>query len=266
MGYWCGAHPAEKKVEDSKFKVCQGALTPLPKEYDKDSFIRKVINSITPVPQGIRFQKIVHPDSGFIYVIEVALSAYRPHQLNDGVFYMRNDGQTNKAPYHFTEALFKRINYPNLAVKIKILEHKFIRRSKGRRVALIGEGGVEQYAPPRGRQALRVTFLIVFENLSMYLNAIEPKLSCYINGTVKHKVEEQRVLHYGEPIIEKFQVDFYIAKIDKAELTLTFGSEKSPLKTSKYFVHYNKNSRANQNSVDPTLEILSLNKFIFESK
>lgn len=116
--------PVGQKVADKKEKIFQGALSPSDKLVEKDSFISRVADLITPSPKGVKFQSL-HKAGQYIYIIEVDQSFYAPHQYRN-IYNMRIDGQTKPAPHYFVEALFRKISFPKLEgyLKIDSLQHE----------------------------------------------------------------------------------------------------------------------------------------------
>src|SRR3954466_7102658 len=103
-------------VSGKKEKIYKGELSPLDALIEKDAFVSKVTNLITPSAKGIIFQRLEKGDK-YVYLIEVQQSQYSPHQYHN-TYYMRIDGQTRPAPHHYIEALFQKISYPNLEGKL----------------------------------------------------------------------------------------------------------------------------------------------------
>jgi hypothetical protein len=109
-------------VNGKKEKVFKGTLSPCDKIIEKDSFISRLTDLITPSPKGIEFQRL-EKDSKFVYIFDIEQSFYAPHQFRN-IYYMRIDGQTKAAPHHYIEALFKKITYPKLEGYIKVNSFK----------------------------------------------------------------------------------------------------------------------------------------------
>lgn len=114
-----GAPISSNNYGKLKRKMFVGNLSPVSVKVEKDSFIRKVTDSITTSPRGIQFQPLQKSENENVYIIGVEKSSYSPHQFNHR-YYMRIDGHTIPAPHHYVEALMKRITYPRLEGYIKI--------------------------------------------------------------------------------------------------------------------------------------------------
>jgi len=238
--------PIGEKVEGKKEKIFKGKLSPVSQLLEKDSFIRKVTNLITPAPRPIRFQP-VQRGGEYIYVIEVEQSPYPPHQFQN-YYYMRLDGQTVHAPHHYVEALFKKVKYPNLEGYVKI-------------VSAIGTG-----------QSYIVNFQLSFLNWSALQN--EENLTYrfivsnghFINESGEgrnevyskemdehHFVIAKDVFYYGEPVTEEECVEFMPYKLIenqyRTNIILTFGGRFSPLKASFYTLDFNKINSPNPNDM-----------------
>jgi len=104
--------PEGQRVEGKNEPIYKGELRPIDRFIEKDSFINKISNLITPSPNFVRFFPF-EKSGGYVYLIEVEQSEYSPHQYKD-IYYMRIDGQTKAAPHHYIEALFKKITFPKL--------------------------------------------------------------------------------------------------------------------------------------------------------
>ncbi|MBA2613302.1 MAG: ATP-binding protein [Bacteroidetes bacterium] len=225
--------PIGKKEEGKKEKIFIGELCPVEHLYEKDQFINKITDSISPTPKGILFHSI-KKDNGYVYLFEIPKSEYSPHQFGDK-FFMRVDGQTKPAPYHFIEALFKKIRYPNLQAYLKL--DSFIFNSK------ICQLSITSY----------------FFNLSKLQNDynLSYRISCdigkfhghdllnmnnnirYLNGGHEIlKLNVKDVLHYGEPIIENSILKFDPYKLQETNwevtIIITFGAKNSPMKMCDY--------------------------------
>jgi len=94
-------------------KVFEGNPTPVAPNLTKDQFIAKIVDSITPTPNGILYHQILCPGGGYIYLFEVARSIYPPHQFKN-IYWMRLDGNTRAAPHYYVEALMKQIKFADL--------------------------------------------------------------------------------------------------------------------------------------------------------
>jgi predicted HTH transcriptional regulator len=114
--------PVGQSVPGKTEKVFTGALSPLNKLIEKDYFINRLTDLITPAPNGITFTRLENARQ-YVYILNIEPSEYSPHQFRN-TYYMRIDGQTKPAPHHYIEALFKKITYPHLKGFIKIEEIK----------------------------------------------------------------------------------------------------------------------------------------------
>jgi len=116
--------PIGSKVSGKREKVFIGDLSMVEVLYEKDAFIGKIANKITPTPKGILFHRIEH-ESKYVYLFEVSKSEYSPHQL-ENTYLMRLDGQTVPAPHHYIEALFKKVSFPNLEAFLVIDDYVYV--------------------------------------------------------------------------------------------------------------------------------------------
>ena len=67
--------------------------------------------------------KVLNGSTQYVYVFEVQVSNYRPHQYKH-IYYARLDGQTRPAPHYLVEALMRRITYPNIEAYLKVTDSK----------------------------------------------------------------------------------------------------------------------------------------------
>jgi hypothetical protein len=104
--------PIGRKIEGRQEPIFEGELTPFDILIEKDRFIGKIADSITPSPHGIRFSRTEYQNK-YVYIVEVEKSPFSPHQYKS-IYYMRLDGQTRAAPHHYVEALFRKVSYPKL--------------------------------------------------------------------------------------------------------------------------------------------------------
>ena len=137
---------------------------------------------------------------------------------------MRADGQTIVAPHHYIEALFKQVSYPILTGKAQL-------RSANRQIIEKG-----------GRFFVECEVNVIVENKSMYLNEKNLSISLAVDNTYQTLRDEiYLVVHYGKPIIkvEKIHLPIqYIYSLNRSEVTLMFGGEKSPIRVSRYLLEF----------------------------
>ncbi len=110
--------PEGKKIDGKKEEIFQDTLSPVDELKEKDGLINTISDTITPLPTGIAV-KILSDNGQHVYVFEVQVSNYRPHQYKN-IYWARLDGQTRPAPHYLVEALMRRITYPNIEAYLKI--------------------------------------------------------------------------------------------------------------------------------------------------
>lgn len=236
--------PRGEKAKGQKEKLFKGALTPLNDSIEPDYLVNKISDAITPLPNSIRFHPIDNQNKR-IYLIEIDKSQYSPHQTNN-TYYMRIDGQKRPAPHHFIEALFKKIQYPNLKGIISI-------RGSGE--------GINRH------EKIWISYTISITNISPYLNEEdvffilhtkngmidEDKLpfNIELDGLRKQATYRSNLnsLHYGLQNTTEIFIKYADHSLDKYEykdeIALYFGGKKSPLKLSFYWIDlYNYDSQA----------------------
>lgn len=248
--------PVGQKVSGRKEKIFKGELTPVNDKLEKDSFITKITDLITPSPRGVKFQSIQISDQ-YIYIIEVEQSPYSPHQFNN-TYYMRIDGQTRPAPHHYIEALFRKVTFPNL------------------------EGYLAINAYEDHGNYFRLQISAVFLNLSALQNEHEfhyeirlsggvfmghgpyPNLD-YVYGSDGKDVKSHKnkpTLFFNDPVIVLKNIDFDKNEIKLAnynsDIILLFGGKKAPLKMSVYKLALNYPPPENLNDM-----IVSTNENIY---
>lgn len=211
-----------------------GDLSPVTVDIDKDSFINKIANKITPIPSAIRVEKITHSEGSYIYVIEVESSISKPHQL-DGIYYMRLDGQTVKAPHHYVEALFRQVKYPDLGGYIKFERLRVVE----------GQYKLEFRVMIFNHSALQNEEKVSFSLLSD-IGIVGTSIGERSDSRISFDMDNQRmkfdnlaeVLHYGVPYFHSdfflFHPDRLIASSGEVHIMLHFGGKSSPMKMSEY--------------------------------
>jgi hypothetical protein len=275
-----GAPKGKTDETESKRKIFVGELSPVTMFIEKDSFINKVTDSITPSPNGIQFYPF-QKGNNYVYIIEVERSSYSPHQFKNGYF-MRLDGQTVPAPHHYIEALFKKTSYPRLEGYIRIDDVKIVDDLENlKEVSMTGKG-----ASSACIRKYEVKFSYFVFNHSKLQN--EHDLFCKINIThgnfqvpfAQHKTSLKQfptkqemivnpaktILFYGDPFCDVQKIDFPIFKPDEKlifRLYFYFGGKSSPMKVSEYKIKLN-NSSSDKNFND-LYEFKHENLPLFES-
>lgn len=232
--------------EDKASRAIAGQLTPISAKFVKDQIISKCSDYISPLPQGIKVAVLNDNLEENICVFEIDESEYAPHQYS-GVYYMRIDGQTKKAPHHYVEALFKRIRYPNLECYLKI--KSAIYSSYGP-LAKFGEVYI-------------INFDLYFFNWSPYQNEEFFSFTVLTNGFFPKSQNEPSLKtrgysengsqYYQNPFMEVFRLGesqsisntIIIEPINvgndyKLTIVISFGGKFSPTKFSRYEIDLSK--------------------------
>lgn len=251
--------PVGKNQLGKTEKIFQGALTPLPKLYEKDAMINKISDLITPTASMITFFTF-EKSGNYVYIFSIEESMYKPHQTGNK-YYMRLDGQTRIAPHHYIEALFKQVKVPNLK--------GFIRLKK--------------FSMPNNKYLL--DFIYCIFNFSKFQN--ERNLEYWIHAGIGAKFSEWNSTTHnseydldGQSYHSKNQVDIIyfnqpyigneILEIDRNELAgnndeftlhLHFASRNSPVILSNYTIRIDFNGRT---KVEDFLIKKDENRFLFE--
>jgi hypothetical protein len=218
--------PEGQKVEGQKEKVFQGPLTPLSRLVEKDYFINRTTDSVTPSPIGILFNRFER-NGNYVYLIEVAQSEYSPHQFEDK-YYMRIDGQNKTAPHHYIEALFKKTTYPRLKGFVRLTSND----KQGNRQTIVATGVIFNLSKLQHEHKLFYRMATTGGNFIVYNIP---------NGSRRAKEVSQTLaetLYYNQPFEfrETLNFDFtnYEGSSFKFTIALFFGGEKSPLLQSYY--------------------------------
>jgi hypothetical protein len=237
--------PIGKKAEDGrKEKIFTGELSLVETLYEKDQFMAKIVNRLTPTPYGILFHRIEN-EGKFIYIFEIPKSEYSPHQFEDR-FFMRIDGQTNKAPYHFIEALFKRIKFPNLLSFLKIFDTK----TQEGKILLIFKTYFTNLSRFQNDYSLsfRIASNGIFQDYAPFIPSTNFKTSFQNNGHEKWRNDVVDIVHFGAPSSEVHCLIFDINELKKtnniAHLIILYGAKNSPMKMSSYKILLKPNSPA----------------------
>jgi len=239
--------PEGKKVEGKKEKIFQGELSLVDYLFEKDQLISKISDSITPIPRGILFHRIEQQNK-YAYILEVAKSEYSPHQFGDR-FFMRIDGQSKPAPYHYIEALFKQIKFPRIEGYIKI-DNYVSNANKG---MLYISVFIFNLSPLQNDYNLSYRIVCdkgAFDNWQYQSH--DPRVTFDMNGHEKRIFNAKDILHYGEPFQMQERIGFDLAELEKTHfqvtLLLVFGAKQSPMKMSTYKIKFSDNRPDNYNT------------------
>ncbi len=228
--------PIGQKINGKQEKVFQGKLSPCDKAIGKDSFINKVADSITPTPNGVKFQPI-EKDGQFVYIIEVEQSFYSPHQFKN-IYYMRMDGQTKPAPHHYIEALFRKVTFPRLISSLSI---KSFDISHGVYKLQI-EIEIKNLSKLQNEFNLYYR-LTITEGILFIKNSQNRKYiikNNKINSERKEVVSTntKETVYYNEPVVIleeiSFEPYFFMNNGNECKIELFFGGKNSPLLKSEY--------------------------------
>ena len=254
--------PEGQKVEGKQEKIFIGELSPIPELKEKDWFINKISDSISPLPVGINFHAI-EKDRAYLYIFEVQKSTYNPHQFKN-IYYARLDGQTKPAPHYLIEALFKKISFPHIEGFIKLIK--------------IGTNGQNYF--------LNIAIYIFnFSQLQNEENVVF-RLTCpqgIFTNSRKSRFQDKYgykghqliykdmidVLHYGSPSRHSEILMFNSHELNaeyenKVDLLLTFGGKSSPLKSSEYKLDFSKINWENKETPNYLFEEINENRLFAE--
>jgi hypothetical protein len=226
--------PVGQNIEGKKEKIFKGELSPLNILIEKDTFIRRITDLITPSPNGIRFQPIQN-EGNFVYIIEVDQSTYSPHQYKN-TYYMRIDGQTKTAPHHYIEALFRKVSFPKLEGYIKV-DH-FEQDRNNNRFLLQITIMLFNKSKLQNEHDLYYRVIVTCGKFGMYGQNINPEKIYDMEGHELRVLNAKGTMYYNEPISNSeviFVTQRDLVKSDnECTIMLYFGGRQSPLKISKY--------------------------------
>ena len=258
--------PIEQINKDTKLKEYHGELSRIDTIIDKDTFISKVSQLITPVPSGIIIE-VIDEGKYCVCVIQVQKSMMKPHRYSDR-YWMRLDGQTHVAPHHYIEALMKEIKYPNIEGYVRLTRYKTHKSNSG--------GGYLN----NGDKYLLLNFKIFIVNFSPFINETmlpervsinkgffenynSEHINFHQNNTQYSPLMANRILHYGDPIETDLIVVIKQIELEnntEFKILLEFSGEKSPLKHT--IMHYQINKKKDEIKVE--LDFATENIFAFD--
>jgi hypothetical protein len=224
--------PVGQIVVGKKEKVFVGALSPVNKLIEKDAFISRVTDLITPSPVGIRFQSLENVGL-YVYIIEVEKSFYSPHQFRH-IFYTRIDGQTRTAPHHFIEALFRKVTFPKLAGYIKIDSIKV----DGNNYIMEVSNFIFNKSKLQNEYDIYYRLIITVGKFAQYGIYKGSDRLYTLDGHELRNDNAKATLYYNEPVLNTEQVIFNPYDLGEknyeCEILFSFGGKQSPLMVSKY--------------------------------
>lgn len=223
--------PIGEKVEGKKEKIFKGELSPSDKLIEKDSFISRTTDLLTPAPIGINFQ-CLEKNGKYIYIIDVKQSIYSPHQFRN-TYYMRIDGQTKPAPHHFIEALFHKISFPKLEGYLKIESVN----QNGSEYILELTSMIFNKSKLQNEHNIYYRILILPGKFSYYQNDLRKDRIYYNPGDMAVQ-SATPTLYCNQPIRNTETIIIRPVDLTKHNFEITamlyFGGEKSPLMISEY--------------------------------
>lgn len=222
-------------TEGRKEKIYQGELSPVNERIEKDAFITRISDLITPTPRKINFQRC-EKNNNYVYLIEVEASLYSPHQFRNKYF-MRIDAQTRPAPHHYIEALFKKITYPRLEgyLKFKSIEvsgHTFM---------------LNFYAYLFNCSKLLNEFDIYYRIMTTVgtftLSNLDGSRILDRSGKELRSPNAKSTLYYDEPIFDPLTIQLPTKELagydNKIDMYYFFAGRQSPLLVSNYRIEVN---------------------------
>jgi hypothetical protein len=224
--------PVGRNIEGKKEKIFQGALSPTDKLIEKDSFISRVTDLITPSPNGIKFQYL-QKEGKYVYIIEVNSSSYSPHQFRN-CYYMRIDGQTKPAPHHYIEALFRKVTFPKLEGFIKFGSIK----TDGTNYILQISNMIFNQSKLQNEYDIYYRVIVTVGTFYNYGFAQESDKMYTMDGHELRNHNAKATLYHNEPLTNTELVIFNPYNLVKTNMECRvhfyFGGKQSPLMISEY--------------------------------
>jgi hypothetical protein len=250
--------PKGKLIEDKKEKIFEGELSMVEISYEKDSFISKITDSITPAPRGILFHRIDF-NKKHIYIFEIPKSEYSPHQFKN-TYYMRIDGQTKPAPHHYVEALMRKITFPHIEGYISISTSKDF-EGKFQLYIFVWFFNLSKFQNDYNLWYRLITTNGKFQGWNAMIQ--NPGVKILKQGQERRVKNLQEVIHNGGPMQDNAMIEFPLShqKIYETELNLQFGAKLSPMKVS----HYKIKCGSQENQQDFIISKTE-NQYMFEAK
>jgi hypothetical protein len=213
-------------------KIFTGALSPVSKLIEKDTFISKVANSIYPLSNLVKMHRVKVEAGMYVYIFDVFQSTYKPHQF-DNRYWVRSDGQSNVAPHYLIDALFKQVRYPNLGGYIKFGECKYVRHN-----IMNMEVKVFVLNHSKDLNEHNVHFSLL-TTLGQFTN--NPDGCTYSMEDKQAKREDfVKILSYSDTPSHRFllQIDYALFKDSVIKLMLLFGGQQCPNRRSEYTLSF----------------------------
>jgi hypothetical protein len=244
--------PVGRYNEEGNKKKFQGCLSPLDKLIEKDNFISRITDSITPSPSGVKFQRIKEKNQN-VYVIEVAKSSYSPHQFRN-IYYMRIDGQTKPAPHHYIEALFRKVTFPKLAGYIKIDSIKTDREKYIMQISNF----IFNKSKLQNEDDIYYRLIVTIGKFALYKVYTGNDRIYTMEGHELRVHNAKATLYYDEPLtsseIVLFNPNELLKDNNEFQILFYFGGKKSPLMISKYKLKVNDIYTKDTNSLFTSIE------------
>lgn len=229
---------APKELKGNGPKSCHGNLTNVP-IFETDDLVRRIAGKINELPRGLQVKHLTD-GTGNIYVFQIEVSEYRPHQTDDR-YYMRINGESRPAPHHYIEALMKRVRYPDLRGRLNFRTISYSNAKDGFNVGWV-----------------RVDLSVIIENYSPFQNEESPRFIIYCDHGTPIKAHDKwpppdiepiypaiintslEIVHYGEKFQRYYALGFDYDNLrsegSQINVILKFGGRYSPLKLSHYEV------------------------------
>lgn len=221
---------APKEEKKNGVRYFSGDLSPLQTDLKKDWLMNKCSGSITPLPTGIEVASLTRGNN-FLYIFQIKKSNYPPHQY-DNRYWARLDGQTVPAPHYLTEALFKKISFPNIEAYLKL---KTITVDPTK-IYIPFDIFFLNFSPLQNEQKLSFG-LVISEGKLAGERYYPARYQMQGRQLVYHDFQE--ILHFANPTLFSDSVILELSHLrqtypQKIDMVLSFGGVYSPMKFSIY--------------------------------
>lgn len=253
--------PEGKRVAGRQEKVFQGTLSPLTQRVEKDKFMNRMADLITPSPSGIRMKEL-EKDGSFIYVYEVEPSRYAPHQFKN-IYYMRIDGQSRPAPHPYIEAMFRKVSFPRLEGYINVLG---INNEDPKQIILKIDTFIFNWSKLQNEHNIYFRLITSVGKFRDHYGVTFNGMELRADGSEIATHNAKPTLYYNEPIVREeriyFQQGDLIDADYKVEILFYFAGKSSPLCVSEYTLDLSKSQWPDPNRL--IVEKVE-NQFVHES-
>ena len=237
--------PEGQKATGKQEDIFQGVLSPVNELKEKDGLINTISDTINPLPVGITVKILDNGSNQCVYVFEVQVSNYRPHQYKH-IYYARLDGQTRPAPHYLVEALMRRITYPNIEAYLKITNKQINRTGETYSFILDIDMMICNFSEFQNEEDVLLDVTVGPGVFYRWESNTDPTKS-YSQDGHRLRIENLiKTLHFGLHAVHSERIVVPEEKLSgtrelsigpyEVMIMILFGGKSSPMKSSKYVV------------------------------